>query len=106
MTTIRVMANDKNLTIISNPVIASGNIETVILHVDFSEEWSGYGKTAEFYQDKEHVYHVGLNTQNECFIPWEAMQTEGFMYFGIFGTKDNMRKSSEVIRYKIKKGCA
>lgn len=104
MTKITVMLNDQDMTIVQKPLLASGDKKTVILHADFSTEWDGYTKTGVFYQDESNVCHAVLNSSGECEIPWEAMQTEGTMYFGIFGIKNNTRKTSEVVKYRIQKG--
>lgn len=104
MTTIKVILNDQDITIVQNPLLASGDLESVILHADFSPEWDGYAKTAVFYQNEKNVFHAVLNGNGECVIPWEAMKAEGFLFFGIFGAKDDTRKTSEVVRYRIRKG--
>lgn len=104
MTTIAVAANDQDLIITQKPLLASGDKDSVLLHVDFSTEWDGYSKTAIFYQSVNNVYHAVLDMNNECLIPWEVLISEGTMYFGIYGVKDDARKTSEVITYKIVKG--
>lgn len=98
------MANDQNLIVASNTLLASGDKGAVTLHADFSCEWDGYAKTAVFYQNKENVYYAILNDNGECVIPWEAMKDEGIMFFGIFGAKNDTRKTSKVVRYRIRKG--
>lgn len=104
MTTIAIAANDQDLTITQKPLLASGDKDSVLLHVDFSTEWDGYTKTAVFYQSVNSAYHAVLDSNDECLIPWEVMASEGTMNFGIYGIKDEMRKTSEVISYKITKG--
>lgn len=104
MTTINVVVTDQDLVITQKPLLASGNKETVLLRAEFSEEWDGLSKTAVFYQNERNAYYVLLNYSDECEIPWEAIASEGTMYFGFFGTKGEYRKTSEVIAYRIKKG--
>ncbi len=104
MTTIKVMANDQDLTIVEKPILASGDLGTVILHADFSAEWDGYAKTAVFYQNEKNTFHAILDGNGECVIPWEALKSEGVLFFGIFGAKNDTRKTSEVVKYRIRKG--
>lgn len=104
MTTIEVVANDQELVVVKKPLLAAGDLETVKLHAAFSSEWDGYVKTAVFWQSEENVYHVLLDSENECTVPWEVLKTEGFAFFGIFGVKDGIRKTSAVVKYRIKKG--
>lgn len=104
MTTIAIAANDQDLTITQKPLLASGDKDSVLLHVDFDAEWDGYTKTAIFYQNPNKAYHVILDMNDECVIPWEVLTTEGTMHFGIYAIKDGTRKTSQVIAYKITKG--
>ena len=104
MTTIAVAANDQDLIITQKPLLASGDKDSVLLHVDFSTEWDGYSKTAIFYRSVNNVYHAVLDMNDECLIPWEVLASDGTMNFGVYGIKDEIRKTTEVITYKIVKG--
>lgn len=104
MTTIKVSVIGQQVAIVQRPVIAAGDKNSVVLHADFDAEWKRYSKTAVFYQDEDHVYRSLMDENNDCVVPWEAVATEGTMYFGILGVCQDARKTSEVVRYIIKKG--
>lgn len=104
MTTIKVAVNDQDLTIVQKPIVASGDFGSVALHADFDSSWDGYSKTAVFYKSKDAVFHVMMDGNNECVIPWEVLQSAGMMYLGIFAIKDERRKTTKVVRYDIKPG--
>ena len=84
------------------PLIASGVEGALQIGCDFSDEWSGYGKTAVFYRDEAEVYHVPL-TQDIVTIPSEVLVEGGFFYFGIMGVAENTR-TTEVVRVSVVKG--
>lgn len=103
MATLQIQCFEKAITIKNSPVIASGGINVDTLEVDFCEKWTGFTKTAVFYQNAENVYYSVL--QNDiCIIPYEALKTEGILYFGLFGVKGDERITTEILRYKITKG--
>ena len=104
MTIIKLSVNGQRIDITQRPVVASGDRNCVLVHADFDAEWSGYIKTAIFYQDDRHVYHSLIDDNNECVIPWEVLSEEGTMYLGILGVREDARKTTEVVRYIVKKG--
>lgn len=104
MTIIRLSVNGQRVAITQRPVIASGDRNSVKVQVDFDSEWNGYAKTAVFYQDEDNVYRALMDENDECIVPWEVLAYEGTMYLGIMGVKDDARKTTEVVRYIIKKG--
>lgn len=104
MTTIILSVIDQRLTITQKPKLASGNKESVRLKVNFSDEWSGYAKTAIFYQEDQPMFPALLNSSDECVVPWEAISCEGTLFIGVFGSKNGIRKSTEVTRYTVHQG--
>lgn len=84
------------------PLVASGIKGALVIHCDFSAEWSGYGKTAVFYRDATEVYHIPL-VGSEAEVPHEVLAEEGFFFFGIMGAADNVR-TTEVLRVSVAKG--
>ena len=104
MTTIKLYVTEQNIIIEENPLIASGDLNTVQLQASFSPEWAGFSRTAVFYQDEANAYHAVLGHDNTCLIPWEVLAHEGTLYLGIYGMKDDRRMTTEIIRYTIHKG--
>lgn len=103
-TVIQVKCIDQTLIITNSPVIASGGLNENKLECSFCEKWDGFAKTAIFYQDKNNVYYSLLDEDDTCTIPKEATINKGTMFFGIFGTKGDVTRTSEVLRYKIVDG--
>lgn len=104
-TLITASCQDQKLMLTSKPVIASGGINEDSILFTFDEAWDGYTKTAVFYRSKEAVYHCEL-VDDMCIIPSEVIALKGEMFFGVFGVKGNMTKTSQVISYHIEQGAA
>ena len=102
-TVIRVTCVDQRLVVSSSPVIASGGINENRVVFDFCPLWDDFAKTAIFYRNKDRVYHA-LLVDNTCLIPWEVTASDGEMYFGVFGVKGDITRTSEIIKYKITAG--
>ena len=103
-TEIKVSCNDQVLKITEAPVLASGGLNEVRVVFSFCEKWVGFTKTAIFYRDEEDVYYAVLDENDTCVVPWEVCYEEGTFYFGVFGEKDNTRRTSNVVRHKVKRG--
>lgn len=103
-TTIKVICSDQQLVAAVTPTIASGGINEDRIEFEFCPLWNGFGKTAIFYRDaKEAVYHVPLEN-DACIIPHEVLADEGWMYFGVFGHRDDMRRTSVILKYRVEDG--
>lgn len=107
MTTIELVANDQLLQVTVNPKISSGEVNTVKVHVDFSDDWEGFGKSAVFYtaHDQNSVYEIVM-TNDECIVPSEVMSKSGTLYIGIRGVNSdkNEIKTTSLVKYKILEG--
>lgn len=112
MTTIKLMATDQLLTAVEQPKVASGDVNSVLLQVEFDEMWDGYGMNAVFFTDKNKK-PVGavMNTVDfvgECIIPHEVLADEGTLFIGIYGydyTADrDTVKTTTLVKYKIEAG--
>lgn len=102
-TLIKVNCVDQQLFVSTPPLVASGGINEDEVEFSFGPLWDGFTKTAVFYRDGGVVYHV-LLSDDKATIPQEVLKDEGTLYFGVFGVKDGVRRTSEVLRYKIKAG--
>ena len=107
MTTIGLIANDQLLVINSKPKLSSGDQNTVKVHVDFSEDWDGFGKSAVFCtsNDTNTVYEKVL-TNGESIVPAEVMVKRGVLYIGVRGvnSENNEIKTTTLVTYKILEG--
>ena len=101
MTTIGLVANDQSLEVAVNPVITSGEENTVTLRVDFSEDWNGFGKTAVFFTEKnKNTLYEKVMTSGECIV------NEGAFLVGIRGVNSTSKqvKTTSLVKYKISQG--
>ena len=107
MTIIKLGTNDQELLILEKPVVASGDEKSVKLHVEFSNQWSGYAKAAVFYAGKniEDVFEVVM-TDNECFVPHEVLSAADNLFIGVRGViaSTGAVKTSTLVKYKIEEG--
>lgn len=103
MSTIKIKCIEQTLQIINTPKIASGVQQVNSMQFEFCPTWEGFAKTAVFYRNENEVYNV-LLANDECVIPNEVLQDQGRFYFGVFGIKDDLRLTSEVLKYDIVKG--
>ena len=103
-TVINVRCKDQTLSYIKMPLVTSGNINEDKIKFEFDQVWDGFTKTAIFYRNEADVYHMLLDENNSCFIPPEVLTSPGYVYFGVFGTKDDRVRTSEIIQYTVKRG--
>lgn len=102
-TSVKVNCIDQRLLVSSGPVIASGGHNEDELIFSFCPLWDGYEKIATFYRDKDHVYHAIIES-DKCVIPWEVLTDAGEFYFGVFGVKNDVQRTSHVVKYKVAEG--
>ena len=107
MTTIGLVVDDQSLELAVNPVITSGEVNTVSIHVDFSDEWNNFGKNAVFYTsyNSRDIYEIVM-TNNECIVPSEVMKKSGTLYIGIRGvnSEKNEVRTTSLVKLKISEG--
>ena len=105
MTTIELVANDQLLQVTVSPKISSGEVNTVGIHVDFSDEWNNFGKNAVFYTsyNSRDIYEIVM-TNDECIVPSEVMKKSGTLYIGIRGVNNTKVKTTSLVKLKISEG--
>ena len=104
MSELKVSVIDQVLKTTEAPVIASGGINEVKVIFTFCEKWDGFIKTALFYRDTENVYYAVLDDNDTCILPWEVCVEDGTFYFSVIGDKEDARRTSTIVRYKVGKG--
>lgn len=106
MTKIYLVASDQTLTAAQQPKIAAGNKKSVTLHVDFSSNWDGYGKSAVFYTEKNKTPYECVLSDGECLVPVEVLANPGMVFIGVRGVNsdDNSVKVATLVRYRIVDG--
>jgi len=103
-TIINVECIDQDMIVTNSPVLASGGVHESYIAFKFCSKWDGMTKTAVFYKNAKDVYHALVNEENMCEIPHEVTDSEGTMYFGVFGVLGEVTRTSKVLKYKIKQG--
>lgn len=104
MSEIHVNVTDQLLKVVTAPTLASGGINEVKVVFNFCTKWEGFIKTAIFYRDTEKVYYAVLDENDTCILPWEVYAEDGTFYISVFGEKDDIRRTSTIVRYKVGKG--
>lgn len=102
-TILSAVCNDQSLLMTETPTISCGGINETMLTVQFSEHWDGLLKTAVFYRSEDSVFHVLLEN-NACIVPREVLADAGVFYFGIFGVSGDSTRTSDIVRYTVRKG--
>lgn len=103
-TLIRAQVLDQELHILNRPTVASGGFGEDLIEFLFCEKWNGLTKTAVFYRDINLPFFQVLEN-DACVIPWEVLTTDGDLFLGVLGeSASGVRRTSEIIRYKIRRG--
>lgn len=103
-TLIKVNCVDQRLITSNNPLIAAGGRNEDRMEFTFCSLWEGFEKTAVFYRDaNKAVYHIPIE-DDACIIPHEVLADEGWMYFGVFGTLNDVRRTTAIAKYRIERG--
>lgn len=107
MTIIELMANDQKLDIMIEPTVASGDVKSTQIHVEFSPEWAGYAKSAVFFNsnDVDNVIEKVM-TDGTCKVPAEVIKKESNLFIGVRGViaSTGAVKTSTLVKYKIEEG--
>lgn len=107
VTTLKVTLSDQTLIAAEKVRIASGDIDSVRLTVEFDEMWGRFeSKTASFYTSHDSTPIEKLLTNNRCVVPTEVLDKPGILYVGIIGvTADGESvKTSSIVSFKITQG--
>lgn len=101
-TVIKVTCVDQTLQLTATPVIACGGSEDVRVEFSFCPLWQGYPRTAMFWRTHKEVHTRQLDAADSCLIPAEVLQTDGALYFAVFGVNaEGVRRTSEALAYPI-----
>lgn len=105
-TCIKLKTVDQRLTVVQQPVLASGDVGTVRVEYALDSYWDGYTPSGTFYNGKqpEDVYEQLLD-DGACVIPWEVLQEDGVLYIGLRGVDAaGLVKTAAPVRYRVEKG--
>jgi hypothetical protein len=105
-TSIKIKAVDQRLTVVQQPILASGDVGTVRVEYELDNFWDSYTPSGTFFTGKkpEEVYEQPL-TDGACIVPWEALQEDGILYIGLRGVDGTgLVKTAAPVRYRVEKG--
>ena len=102
-TRITVDCIDQRLIVTNDPLLASGGRNEDEIEFNFCPLWDGFGKTAVFYRTLEDVYNAPI-VDSRCVVPAEVLKEKGEIFFGVFGSKDDVIRTTEVIKYNVVQG--
>lgn len=108
MIEIRFVCNLEKLTPVEKPVIASGDVNSVQIRVEFCQKWDKYAKSAVFFADKNPTPIERPMTANACIVPPEVLAERGTFYVGIRGVVANdvtaAVLTTDVVGYRVVNG--
>lgn len=106
MTTLKLVTCDQRLTLLSLPVIASGDKHSVKVCVKLDRHWDGYEIKTTFFRDgaRDFVLDVPL-VDGECMVPPEMLTRPCTLNIGIWGKDaDGKYKTSALVTYRVMRG--
>ena len=108
MIEIRFVCNQEKLTPAEKPVIASGDVNSVQLRVEFCQKWDKYAKAAVFFTEKDPTPIEVPMTNSACTVPPEVLAESGTFYFGVRGVNTDDTEAevltSDVVGYRVVNG--
>lgn len=108
MIEIRLICNQEKLTPAEKPIIASGDVNSVQLRVEFCQVWDKYAKSAVFFTDKAPTPIECPLLQNVCHVPAEVLAESGTFYIGIRGVNTNDTTAAvlttDILGYRVVNG--
>lgn len=107
MTRLNVALNDQTLVAAEKVKLASGDIDSVFLTVEFDSSWSPFTvRTASFHTSTNPSDVEALLIDNQCTIPPEVLANPGILYVGIIGVSADGKtvKTSSYAPFKVVQG--
>lgn len=107
MTKISLITQGQQLICANKVVIASGDINSVELKVEFDSAWDEYPvKSATFYTSSNPTVQEMLMLNNSCIVPFEVLTESCVLFIGVRGVSADGEKlkTSTLAKYKISEG--
>ena len=101
--TINVSVIGEHLTLMNQPVLASGTVKAVQIQFSFDAVWDGYSKIALFWDESDEVYAWQV-VNDLATVPHEVVASAGRLRFGVYGVKGTQRIVTEKVLYDIADG--
>lgn len=105
MTVLRLLTSDQHLVAAHKVKIAAGDINSLILHVEFDDAWDEFIVRKALFEndsvngDTQDILLVG----NECIVPHEVLSAAGVLSISVTGyTTDGVtKKTSTIVKMKV-----
>jgi hypothetical protein len=107
LTTLNVALIDQTLVVAEKIKIASGDIDSVALAVEFDSAWEEFvNRSASFYTSHDSKPIERLLTDNQCIVPPGVLAKPGILYVGVIGVKadGSSVKTSSYASFRIVQG--
>lgn len=111
-TIIKARTKNQFLALTERPIIASGDVETVLVYFEFDPAWAAFDvKFACFYKaNQPHiVYKMLISDDGYATVPQEVLDDAGNIFFGVKGYISDLpqlRKTSLNVMYEVRSGTA
>lgn len=87
---MKLKVNSVSIVVIEPEIIVAHAVKTHECEFEFDATWDDYTKKAVF--KKGNLVIKVLLKDNKCIIPWEVLETRGFLKIGIRGVCDDKRR--------------
>lgn len=81
---MKISVTGASITITEPEVIAAGSVNIYKAEFTFDAAWDGLTKVA-FFLFRDELHPAVLDEENKCTIPWEAIQTDGWLQIACGG---------------------
>lgn len=106
MTTLKFMTVDQHLVLQRQPVVASGDKNSVLIQIQLCSMWDGFDVKVAFYKDgnRDFVLDIPLE-KGECMVPPEMLDSPCVLNIGVWGKDAKGRyKTSTMVKYRVQEG--
>ena len=106
MTTLKFTTVDQHLVLKRQPVVASGDKNSVLIQIDLCSMWDGFDVKVAFYKDGNRDFVLDIPLENgACMVPPEMLNTPCVLNIGIWGKDAIGRyKTSTMVKYRVAEG--
>ncbi len=110
-TNIELFTDDQRLYYAKKTFIASGDVNSVRLAVEFDDTWANYPVRSGYFKYTGFGSNViekerSMDEDNACQIPHEVLENPGTLEVGVTGTSADgtQQKTTGLIKYRLHKG--
>lgn len=98
---VKIRCTQEHLNFIRKPPLAAGDVQATRIQWTFCDAWKGFMKTALFARKKNDKPIPMIIENDMCIIPKEVLAKRGKFYISVFGDRNGVRLTSDVLEYEI-----